>query len=126
MSPHPGKEKDDTFDTALEEGDFRSSEDIFHQVISILAEHRPFGVTVPEIIEDIGDPIYENWVEHALDDLEQNDMATVEDGYWSLTQDDVVLANSNATMISSFSINTSEWGEYDDDSLHELPGIGEQ
>lgn len=126
MPPRPGKEGNELFDEAFEEGDYQTSEEIFNQVINILAEHRPFGVTVSEILDDLGDPKYEEWVKAGLNDLERNDMATVEDGYWSLTQDDAVLANSNAEVLSSLVINSSAWGEYDDDSLHELPGIGEQ
>ena len=126
MPPYSGREEDDPLGGLPEDHELQSETEIIHQTISILAEHRPFGLTVSEIEDDIDASGVEDFVRTILDSLERNHIATVEDGYWSITEDDAVLANSNAEMLSSLIINASEWGEYEDEELDQLPGIGEQ
>jgi hypothetical protein len=80
----------------------------------------------PAEIKDIGS-LYlpEGDITRILWQLEEVGVAEEENGHWSLSSDDAVLAEMNGSMLGKIAVGEANWAEYDDPNLENLPGIGE-
>lgn len=97
--------------------------EIVSEIISVLEGAEPVSLTESDIAKCIS--IDNGTVRHYLQNMEDWGVVEEKNQYWSLSAEGTALTERNAMELGQRTIEESDWGEYDDSNLKELPDIGE-
>jgi len=90
---------------------------------SVLEDAEPVSLTESDIAECMS--MDHGTIRHYLQGMESWGIVKEKNQYWSLCDEGTGLAERNAMELGQRAIEESDWGEYNDENLNELPDIGE-
>lgn len=122
--------RDSTEDSIVSQkpgSDILRSEPSYAEVVSgirsVLEGAEPVSLTESDIAECMS--MDDGKIRAYLQEMEDWGIIKEKNQYWSLCAEGASLAERNAMELGQRAIEESDWGEYDDEDLNELPDIGE-